>query len=400
MLKFNLGRLWAQFWSLAFEDASTPSAGWLFRAKQHPPRFTTLRVVTIVARVRLFAAVLALVSPLWVLFDFWAFGTEVAENLALVRTLCAVAFSAVVVMAQGSHTLGQAYRALFFLFAVPAAFFLFAYLRLMHVDADGVLDGFSLGFGLLPIVMLAGIALFPLTVAECACLFAFMLAVNLGATVPYHTGSDWVGYLGSFWVLPLVGTIAMCAALLQLGYLIISAREGVRDNLTSAFSRSSGEELLELQFTWSQRANCPLSLALVEIDGFQNLTDKFGYVAADKALVGVTQILYDSLRAGDTLIRWTDKRFLLVLPFATAKQAADTLHRLMRSGLGKRPDGQPLTTSIGIVERIHDAAEDSWQLIDLAEARILDAQLAGGNRAIEPDVLSAAVTVTVDSGVA
>jgi diguanylate cyclase (GGDEF)-like protein len=350
--------------------------------------------------VRLFAAVLALVSPLWVLVDFWTFGPEIAENLAMVRTLCAVAFSAVVVMAQGTHTLRHAYRAMFFLFAVPAAFYLFAYLYAMHIDADGVLDGFSLGFGLLPIVMLAGISLFPLTILESACLFVFVLAVNLAASAPYITGLDWIGFLGSFWVLPLVGAIAMCAALSQLGYLIISAREGARDSLTNAFTRSAGEDLLELQFTWSQRAGCPLSMALVEIDGLQHLIDKFGYAAGDAAIVGVTQILYDSLRTGDTLIRWTDKRFLLVLPFATAKQAASTLHRLMRSGLGTRPDKQPLTTSISVVERIHDAAEDSWQMIDLAESRIFVAQRAGGNRMIEPDALPEGVTVTVDSSVA
>ena len=49
-----------------------------------------------------------------------------------------------------------------------------------------------------------------------------------------------------------------------------------------------------------------------------------------------------------------------------------------------RPDGQPLTASVGVAERIWDAAEDWWKLIDLAESRMLAAQRAGGNRTVEP----------------
>jgi diguanylate cyclase (GGDEF)-like protein len=392
MLKSSLGRLWAQAWSMVFEDSSAQLHAWLYGSKQHTMRLTTRRVSTIVARVRLIAVTLAVVSPLWVLVDFWAFPPELAQNLALVRTLCAVAFAAVVVMAQGVHTLRDAHRALFFLFAVPAAFYLFANLHLLHMDADGVLDGFSIGFGYFPLIMLASLALFPLTLAECMGLVGFALAVNLVAFAPSFPAMDWLAFLGTFWVLLVVGVIGTLSSVSQLAYLIVVVRDGLRDSVTGAYSRRPGEEFLELQFTWCKRAGQPLAMALLEVDGLQRLNDKHGYAAGEAVLVTLTQKLNDNMRDGDTLIRWTGKQFLLVFPSAAVPLSVAVLGRILSSGLGSRPDGTPVTASIGVVERIQDDAEDWWQLIDLAESRVAAAQSAGGNRTIEPEAHASAVT--------
>ena len=302
MLKTYLSKTWSHAWSKAFEDAGMQLGTWLFRARRHTMRFTTRRVATIVARVRLIAALFAVVSPLWVLMDLWAFDPEISQNLALMRTLGGVAFASVVILAQGAHTLRDAYRALFFLFAIPAAYYLFAYMHILRLDSDGVLDGFALGVEYMPFVMLAGLSLFPLTVAEGATLAVFVLVVNLVASGSYVAGMSWGGFFGTLWVLLLVGSIGVLAALCQFTYLIIVVREGLRDSLTGAYSRRPGEEFLELQFTWSERSRNPLALALVEIDGLQELNDRFGYAAGDTALIGVTQKLNDSMRTGDTLV--------------------------------------------------------------------------------------------------
>jgi diguanylate cyclase (GGDEF)-like protein len=391
MLKPYLSKLWSQAWSKAFEDAGMQLGTWLFRARRHTTRFTTHRVATIVARVRLIAALFAVVSPLWVLMDLWAFDAEISQDMALLRTVGGVAFAAVVILAQGAHTLRDAYRALFFLFAIPAAFYLFAYMHVLRGDPDGVLDGFALGIGSMPFVMLAGLALFPLTVAESATLAIFVLGVNVVASGSYVASMSWAAFFGTFWVLVVVGSTGVLAALSQLTYLIIVTRDGLRDSLTGAYSRRPGEEFLELQFTWSERSRIPLALALVEIDRIKELNAQFGYVAGDAALVGVTQKLNDSMRTGDTLIRWTGKQHLLIFPSAGADQATDVLGRLLSAGLGVRPDGQPLTASVGVAERIWDAAEDWWRLIDLAASRMSAAQRAGGNRTDGPEHRSDAV---------
>ncbi len=370
---------------MVFDETAAYLVAWLFGAKRHTTRLTTRRVATIVARVRLIAALFAVVSPLWVFIDLWAFEAEFSQNVALMRTLCGVAFAAVVMLAQGAHTLRDAYRALFFLFAIPASFYLFAYLHLLHADADGVLDGFALGIGNMPIVMLAGLALFPLTLVESASLAIFVMVVHFIASGVSVAGLGWAGFLGTLWALLLVGAVGMLAGLLQLAYLIIVVQEGLRDSLTGGYSRRPGEDLLELQFTWSKRAGVPLTLALVEIDRFGELNDRFGYPAGDAALVEVVQRINDSMRSGDVLIRWTGGRYLLVFPHATADQATGVLARLLSSGLGRRPDGMPLTASIGVAERTRDAAEDWWRMVDLAESRMVAAQRAGGNRTVEPE---------------
>jgi diguanylate cyclase (GGDEF)-like protein len=399
MLKFSLGRLWGQAWAMVFEDTATQLHTWLFRAKPHTMRLTTRRVATIVARVRLIAVLLAVVSPLWVVVDIWAFAPEISHNLALVRTLCAVAFAAVVVMTQGVHTLRDAHRALFMLFAVPAAFYLFANLYLLQFDADGVLDGFSVGFAYYPLIMLAALSLFPLTVLECASLVIFVVVVNLVAFAPSYPGIDWPGFLGSFWVLLVIAAIGTLSSVSQLAYLIVVVRDGMRDSLTGAYTRRPGEEILELQFTWCKRSRQPLALALFEIDDLQKINIQYGYAAGEAILLAASQKLNDKMREGDTLIRWTGKQFLLTFPNAAVPISAVVLSRILSSGLGNRPDGQPLTASIGVVERVQDDAEDWWRLIDLAESRVSAAQSAGGNRTIEPEIRSAPVTEEVPGNV-
>jgi len=376
MLRAQFSKLWVHSWSKTLNDIGADEMGGLFRAKRHITRLTVPRAATIVSRVRIVAGLLAVFTPLWILIDIWTLPSEVWHDMLPMRLLAAVAFVAILLALRGMHTLGDAYRALSFLLSVPSALFLYVYLRIMHHDADGVIDGFAVGYASLPFVMMSGIAIFPLTILEGVVFCCMILLVQVAAWVPHFSGMELSTAFGTLWVLLMLAAASTLAGVSQLAFMIVMVRESIHDSLTGCYSRRAGEALVDLQYTWSVRSDTPLALAIVRLDDFQEVNERFGYVAGDAALKAITERLNDSLRAGDILARWAGDQYMLALANSTTEQAAEVVGRLLSGSLGTKPDGTPFTASIGLAERVRDATEDWWRLIDTAESRSKAAHLA------------------------
>jgi diguanylate cyclase (GGDEF)-like protein len=361
-------------------DVGVGDVGVLYSARMHTMRLTARRSATIVARIRFLAVVFAVLTPLWGIVDFWTLEPARRLDLVPIRVLTSVAFLCVLLIARPMHTLRDTYRALLFFFAVPSAFFLYCYLNAIHHSADGVLDGLSAGYAYLPSVMLAGLAVFPLTLIEGAGLAVLLLAVQVVAWIPGLPVLHWPTAIGTLWALALIAAISLMASISQLALMYLLVREGLRDGLTRCYSRRAGEEMLAFQFYWSSRSKAALSVALVTLDGFQEANERFGYEAGDDAMRSVAESLNDRMRAGDALVRWTGNEFLAIMPLASAEQAEMAVQRLLTGGLGLWPDGKPLTASIGVADRARDQVEDWWMMVDAAAGRAKSAQDSGGNR--------------------
>ena len=72
----------------------------------------------------------------------------------------------------------------------------------------------------------------------------------------------------------------------------------------------------------------PLSLALIDLDRFKTLNDRFGHATGDRVLKEFAQISRASLRPGDAVGRWGGEEFLILLPETSldvALRIVDTL---------------------------------------------------------------------------
>ena len=87
---------------------------------------------------------------------------------------------------------------------------------------------------------------------------------------------------------------------------------------------------------------------------------------------------------GDVLVRWGGEEFLVLLANSDVQGARLVVERLRAAGFGERPDGTPLTASIGLAERLIDRASDWPELIEVADQRMYAAKLGGRDRAILP----------------
>ena len=382
MLTRSLSKLWYQAWSLILVEMSPQEIGWLLRGRDHISLLSSRRTALIVSRVCLVAGIFAILTPLWIVIDIAAFPAKVWHGLALARLAATGAFVAILLSARRCRRLIDAYRSLAVLLAIPTAFFFFTDQHMAQFEMRGFQAAFATGYAFLPFVMMAGLSVFPLTLLETAAFAAPMLMMMTTAAVLRLPMLDWGSFAASFWLLLLITAVAAMAGISQLAFMIVLVREASRDGLTGCYARHSGEELLELQFTIADRSDAPLSLAFIDLDHFKQINDQHGHEAGDKALVGAVARIRDNLRTGDILVRWGGEEFVVIMPNASRQQACAALARLRTAGLGERPDGTPLTASIGLAERRDDGAIHWPQLVETADSRMYEAKQAGRNRLV------------------
>jgi diguanylate cyclase (GGDEF)-like protein len=355
---------------------------WLFTPFKHMALLATRRSAMIISRVRLVAAMFAVLTPLWIGVDLFVFPWPLWGELAAGRIVVSVAFGVLALSYRSSNRMRDAYVALALMFAIPTLFFAFSYQLLAGFHLDGLAGAVSAGYAFLPFVMVAGLSVFPLTALEGVLFASPVLLVEVAVAALNWDKIDLNAFFGSFWLLLLIATVATLSGMSQLGFMIALVHQAIRDSLTGCFSRSSGEELLEIQYILSVRSQSPLSVAFIDLDDFKSVNDRYGHEAGDQVLTAVAEHIRANLRTGDMLARWGGEEFILIFPNTFVTDAVQAIERLRASGLGQRPDGRPVTASIGVAERSEDKSSDCKKLVDIADHRMYLAKQAGKDKVV------------------
>lgn len=373
---------------LMLGDLQQGELSWLVSPHYHLSLLARRRATMIVNRVRLFAFLFAVLTPLWSIVDLVVFPFDLWLSLAVLRFLASAAFLTLLLHYRPSGNLFDAYRAMAFLFAIPTIFFIASHIVLGSHQLSGLSAAIGAGYAFLPFVLLAGLAVFPLTLIENLIIASPILIVQALAGILSWPTLDWPSFAGAFWLLTLITGVSTLAGMSQLAFMIALVGQAIRDPLTGIFSRRSGEEVLELQSIIASRSGAPLSVAFIDLDHFKSVNDQFGHEAGDKVLIGATESVSANLRRGDMLSRWGGEEFLLIMPNTDLTQGEQALERLRAIGFGMRPDGSPMTASIGIAERLADQTVDWKELVDKADQRMYRAKQAGRHRVISSDQAS------------
>jgi diguanylate cyclase (GGDEF)-like protein/PAS domain S-box-containing protein len=115
----------------------------------------------------------------------------------------------------------------------------------------------------------------------------------------------------------------------EIESLQVSLREqAIRDPLTGLHNRRFLDEVIEHEFHRADRLSQALSIVSLDIDFFKSVNDTYGHAAGDACLVMLADLLQSHMRKSDIACRYGGEEFLLVLPDADWKGAAQFAEKL------------------------------------------------------------------------
>ncbi|HEX3825277.1 MAG TPA: sensor domain-containing diguanylate cyclase [Mycobacteriales bacterium] len=146
------------------------------------------------------------------------------------------------------------------------------------------------------------------------------------------------------------------------------------DPLTGLGNRRVWDERLSLECERAKRRQCPLAIAMLDLDLFKDYNDSFGHLAGDELLRETSQAWSSTLRATDLIARLGGEEFGVILPDTDLSTAQGILARLG----AQVPSGQ--TVSIGLTA--HRPGEDQTGTVQRADQALYAAKSAGRNQVV------------------
>lgn len=353
----------------------------LFSTKQHGVPISRHRAAVMQSRVFFFSVIFALLVPAWSIIDILYLPAELWSELLLIRLVAALCFAVIAWQSRAESGLLRARILLAAMLAITPLFYLLSDRFIEDHQLTGAALVLAEIYALLPFVMVAGLTLFPLAISEFLS-YALPIFFLVVYSVYPQTSAEIPEAASTIWLLILLLGVALFASMTQLRYMLSQVSHASYDVLTGMLSRRAGIEILELQFRLASMSEKPMSILYFDLDNFKVINDTYGHDAGDTVLRVASQQIRDTVRKGDSVIRWGGEEFIVVLPTADHKEANDVITRIMLAGLGDRPDGAPVTASIGIAEIRQDRLKDWKSQVELADHRMYTAKSNGRARCV------------------
>jgi diguanylate cyclase (GGDEF)-like protein len=154
-----------------------------------------------------------------------------------------------------------------------------------------------------------------------------------------------------------------------------------KDEVTGLYNRRFFTIRLEEEVSRYRRFNHPVSVVLLDLDGFKAINDDLGHAAGDETLRDMAEILMRYSRGINVICRYGGDEFIVLL-VETSKDGARLYADRIRHVLSRHPfaHGRSLTASFGIASLPEDVTPAADDLIRAADEALYAAKRAGKNR--------------------
>lgn len=155
-----------------------------------------------------------------------------------------------------------------------------------------------------------------------------------------------------------------------------------KDQLTGVYNRHFFDSIITEEMKKSDYFGAPLSIALIDMDRFKLVNDTWGHPIGDEVLKQTAQVIEETIRVTDILIRFGGEEFLLLMPQTPLRGAMDAAEKVRIAIENKHhPVADRQTASIGVSEKEKYESFISWyKRVDVA---LYKAKENGRNRVEE-----------------
>ncbi len=192
---------------------------------------------------------------------------------------------------------------------------------------------------------------------------------------------NWLLRLNVVTTLLTLAVLAYLQAQTSAGLEEELSRIALTDPLTGLYNRRALVLMSDERMRTAQRQRQALCLAVLDIDHFKKINDRYGHETGDHILVKVAHILKTRLKAGDIAFRWGGEEFVILFGSGALSAAAVAAERLRLEMADNNRDGLPLfTITIGVAEWQDN--ESSAALFERADAALYAGKEGGRNRVV------------------
>lgn len=143
----------------------------------------------------------------------------------------------------------------------------------------------------------------------------------------------------------------------------------IRDEKTGLYNFRFFRSLLSIEIEKAQRFNERLSLAILDIDNFKAVNDKFGHAQGDLILKQLASLLQHSIRKTDVVARFGGEEFVILFAFTSvdnAKIAAERMRKKIKNNMYLK--NYNITASTGVTEFKNETLYNFFRKADEALA--------------------------------
>ncbi len=159
----------------------------------------------------------------------------------------------------------------------------------------------------------------------------------------------------------------------------------ITDELTQLYTRRHLKSVIAQEFERAKRYGTIVTIAMIDIDDFKMVNDKYGHMAGDYVLKEVSKIFINTLRKTDFVYRYGGEEICILMPETLIDKAYIPLERL-RKTIENRDfiyDGKKMKVTVSIGASTYDKEmREAGELIEKADTALYKAKKSGKNKVV------------------
>lgn len=157
------------------------------------------------------------------------------------------------------------------------------------------------------------------------------------------------------------------------------------DPMTGCYNRRAFERVFDQLFAEASRTRANLACVMIDLDKFKEVNDSLGHAIGDELIRLAARAIHSTLRKMDVACRYGGDEFILLLPKADRRNAAQVAERIRQDFAAAsakliRADGRTMSIGVGSLQEMTPPAAAPEDLMVATDRALYSAKASGRNR--------------------